>query len=87
MFDIQKEKFVVQRTLTLIALCIAVCLMLYHFIPEYYKLIEIGVAKIPMFFIGMLTAYYAHNGKVLTIWHLFGGCGFAFPNFFVKKIF
>lgn len=73
MFDIQKEKFVVQRTLTLIALCIAVCLMLYHFIPEYYKLIEIGVAKIPMFFIGMLTAYYAHNGKVLTIWHLFGG--------------
>ena len=85
MFANQTEKASVARGLSLILACILGCLALYHYVPTYYNMLEIGIAKTPMFFIGMLVAYYACHNKVISWKHIFGGGYIAVYNFLVEK--
>ena len=72
-FGNKQEKSIIQRTLFLAVVCIAVCLALYMNAPTYYAKLEIGISKTPMFLIGMLVGYYSRNNRNLSWKHIFGG--------------
>lgn len=73
MFAQQKEIGVVTRTLVIIMTCVSACFALYDFVPHYYNMLQIGITKIPMFFIGMLVAWYSCLGLSMTWKHIIGG--------------
>lgn len=73
LFVQQKELIVVARTLLIIATCVFVCFALYYFAPHYYNMLQIGITKAPMFFIGMLVGWYSCLGRCMSWKHLLGG--------------
>lgn len=73
MFAQQKEIGVVTRTLVIIMTCVSACFALYDFAPHYYNMLQIGITKTPMFFIGMLVAWYSCLGLSMTWKHMIGG--------------
>lgn len=73
LFVQQKELIVVARTLLIIATCVFVCFALYNFAPHYYNMLQIGITKAPMFFIGMLVGWYSCLGRSMSWKHLLGG--------------
>lgn len=72
-FGVKEEHNVIMRAVALIALSVAACIALCLITPGYYKLVEIGISKTPMFVIGMLVAYLARSGKTMSLHHLLGG--------------
>ena len=84
-FDNHQERSVLVRTLFLVVTCIAVCLALYMNAPTYYAKLEIGIAKTPMFFIGMLAGYYSRINRVLSWKHIFGGGILLCVTFVIKR--
>lgn len=73
LFARQKEIGVVTRTLVIIMTCVSACFALYDFAPYYYNMLQIGITKTPMFFIGMLVAWYSCLGLSMTWKHIIGG--------------
>ena len=72
-FQCNDNKAITLRALLLTVLCIAAVVSISLLSPEYYYMTSIGIEKLPMFIIGMLTGYYAKNSYKLTIYHLLGG--------------
>ena len=68
----RKELIVVAKTLLIIATCVFVCFALYNFAPHYYNMLQIGITKAPMFFIGMLVGWYSCLGRSMSWKHLLG---------------
>jgi len=87
MFAQQKEIGVVTRTLIIIMTCVFACFAFYNFAPHYYDMLEIGITKTPMFFIGMLVAWYSCLGLSMTWKHIIGGGNFVKYYLLAKKSF
>lgn len=77
LFAQQKELIVVSRSLLIIMTCVFVCFALCNFAPHYYNMLQIGVTKAPMFFIGMLVGWYSCLGRSMSYKHLLGGGDFV----------
>ena len=85
MFVQQKEIGVVTRTLVIIMTCVSACFALYDFALHYYNMLQIGITKAPMFFIGMLVAWYSCLGLNMTLKHIIGGGKFVKYYLLAKK--
>lgn len=66
----KEEKFVSRRILFLIIVYVVLLFILYKCSPNYYKLIEIGVTKGPIFFIGIFVGYLSYKGKKYNLKHI-----------------
>ncbi len=86
MFDGKDEKSVLCNTTHIVTFCYVVLGLLYYFCADYYNLLQIGITKTPIFFIGMLTAHEAKRNKCLTIKWLVGGGSVARDNPFSKAL-
>ena len=73
LFAQRNELCVVTRTFIIIIACVSACFALYNFAPHYYNMLQIGITKAPMFFIGMLVAWYSCLGRSMTWKHIIGG--------------
>lgn len=87
MFDSRHERSVLLRALFLVVACVAVCWALYMSAPTYYAKLEIGLAKTPMFVIGMLVGFYSRKNKSFSWKHMLGGGMLLFLTFVMKKHF
>lgn len=76
----QKEQVILAKTLLVIITCVAVSFVLYDLAPHYFSMVQIGVTKTPMFFIGMLVGWYSCLGRSMSWKHLLGGGYFVSPN-------
>ena len=85
LFVQQKELIVVARTLLIIATCLFVCFALYNFAPHYYNMLQIGITKAPMFFIGMLVGWQSCLGRCMSWKHLLGGGILLALTFMLKR--
>ena len=85
LFARQKEVGVVTRTLVIIMMCVSACFAYYNFAPHYYNMLQIGITKTPMFFIGMLVAWYSCLGRSMTWKHIIGGGILLSITFLLKK--
>lgn len=84
-FDNKQEKSIILRTLFLVVACIALCWALYMCAPTYYAKLEIGIARTPMFFIGMLVGHYSQNNKTFSWKHMLWGGVLLCLTFVLKK--
>ena len=84
LFIKQKEQVILAKSLLVIITCIAVSFVLYALAPHYFSMVQIGVTKAPMFFIGMLVGWYSCLGRRMSWKHIVGGI-FAKFNLLVKK--
>ena len=73
LFIQQKEQVVLVKTLLVVTICIAVSYVMYALAPHYFSMVQIGITKAPMFFIGMLVAWYSCLGRSMTWKHIIGG--------------
>lgn len=85
LFVQQKELIVVARTLLIIMTCVFVCFALCNFAPHYYNMLQIGITKAPMFFIGMLVGWYSCLGRSMSWKHLLGGGILLASTFMLKR--
>lgn len=85
LFVQQKELIVVARTLLIIMTCAFVCFALCNFAPHYYNMLQIGITKAPMFFIGMLVGWYSCLGRSMSWKHLLGGGVLLASTFMLKR--
>lgn len=81
----RSEKVIIGRTLLLVLLCIVACLSLYSYAPSYYELLAIGITKSPMFFIGMLVAYYSCGCKKSLLYQILIAGGGMCVTFVAKR--
>ena len=73
LFIQQKEQVVLTKTLLIVMTCIAVNFFLHALVPHYFSMVQIGITKAPMFFIGMLVGWYSCLGRSMSWKHLLGG--------------
>ena len=73
LFIKQKELVILAKTLLVIITCIAVSFVLYALAPHYFSMVQIGITKAPMFFIGMLVGCYSWLGRSMSWKHIVGG--------------
>lgn len=85
LFIQQKEQVVLVKTLLIVITCVAVNFVLYALAPHYYSMVQIGITKAPMFFIGMLVGWYSCLGRSMSWKHIVGGGIFAKSNLLAKK--
>lgn len=85
LFIKQKEQVILVKMLLIIITCIAVSFVLYALAPHYFSMVQIGVTKAPMFFIGMLVGWYSCLGRSMSWKHIVGGGIFTKFNNLVKK--
>ena len=72
-FMFAHDKSVMMRSLVVIVVMLTAGGMVYLLLPGYYEMTKIGIMKMPMFPIGMLTAYGIFSHKRLSIIMLAGG--------------
>ena len=72
LFIHQKEQVVLAKTLLVVTICVAVSFILYALAPHYYSMVQIGITKAPMFFIGMLVGWYSCLGRSMSWKHIVG---------------
>lgn len=84
LFIQQKEQVVLTKTLLIVMTCIAVNFFLHALVPHYFSMVQIGITKAPMFFIGMLVGWYSCLGRSMSWKHIVGGI-FANSNLLAKK--
>ena len=77
------DKGIMMRSLGVIIVMLIAGGAVYPLLPDYYEMTEIGIMKMPMFPIGMLTAYGIFEHKRLSITMLVGGgvCYSPFSSF------
>ena len=85
LFIKQKEQVILVKTLLIIITCIAVNFILYAFAPHYFSMVQIGVTKAPMFFIGMLVGWYSFLGRSMSWKQIVGGGFWLCLTILLKK--
>ena len=59
---------------TLIAIgCILLCFLMHVYVPNYYAKVEIGLSKVPVFFIGMFAGYLSYRKTHIPLKYFMGG--------------
>lgn len=85
LFIKQKEQVILAKTLLVIITCVAVSFVLYDLAPHYFSMVQIGVTKAPMFFIGMLVGWYSFLGRSMSWKHIVGGVFWLCLTILLKK--
>lgn len=85
LFIKQKEQVILVKMLLIIITCIAVSFVLYALAPHYFSMVQIGVTKAPMFFIGMLVGWYSCLGRSMSWKHIVGGVFLLSLTILLKK--
>ena len=86
MIEGKNEKAALCNTIHIVISCYVVLGALYCFCTDYYNLLQIGITKAPIFFIGMLAAHLAKCNKCLSIKWLVGGGRSAHNTLFSKAL-
>lgn len=73
MFFNNTEKGVIVRTTLLVGFSILICYGLYRYAPDYYHMVNIGISKTPIFFLGMLIGYFSFHKEAMSLKYLIGG--------------
>lgn len=85
LFIQQKEQVILTKTLLIVITCVAVNFILYAFAPHYFSMVQIGIIKAPMFFIGMLVGWYSFLGRSMSWKHIVGGVFLLSLTILLKK--
>lgn len=85
LFIQQKEQVVLVKTSLIVITCVVVNFVLYALAPHYYSMVQIGITKAPMFFIGMLVGWYSFLGRSMSWKHIVGGGFLLSLTFLLKK--
>ena len=85
LFRQPEQRGIYLRSLCLVVALFLLCVALHHFAPAYYEATDIGLAKLPMFVLGMLAAWMTCNRKCLTFNQLVGGGILIVLLFFLKR--
>ena len=71
---------------TLIAIgCILLCFLMHVYVPNYYAKVEIGLSKVPVFFIGMFAGFLSYRKTHMPLKYFIGGGTLVITTYLLKK--
>lgn len=85
LFIKQKEQVILAKTLLVIITCVGANFVLLDLAPHYFSMVQIGVTKAPMFFIGMLVGWYSCLGRSMSWKHIVGAILLSLTILLKKK--